>query len=52
MKQLRERLGESQTEFAKRFGVSLKTVWRWENEETPLKKSVEMALEEIKRTIS
>ena len=35
LKAIRERLGETQTEFGKRFGVKQPTIHRWENGELP-----------------
>ena len=47
IKKMRERLGESQTEFANRFGVNQSTVHRWETEGLPSAGAARMAVEKF-----
>lgn len=37
IRKLRERVGESQTEFAKRFGIRQASLSRWELDQSPVK---------------
>lgn len=47
----RERVKESQTAFAARFGVTQPTVWRWENNGPPDRGPAKMFVEQIIRSL-
>lgn len=47
VKSARERLGESQEAFAKRFGVDQSTVHRWETDGVPQRGTTPMAVERV-----
>jgi DNA-binding transcriptional regulator YiaG len=44
VRQSRERLGLTQTEFGARLGVSKRTVIRWEQGEQPIKRQTRVAI--------
>lgn len=43
----RKKLGESQLEFAKRFGVDQSTIWYWENNGIPTHGMASMAIKQV-----
>lgn len=43
----RKRVGESQEEFAKRFGVDQTTIHRWETEGVPARGPTRMTIERV-----
>jgi len=43
----RRRLGESQSEFAERFGINQSTIHRWETEGVPTGGAARIALEHV-----
>jgi transcriptional regulator with XRE-family HTH domain len=47
LKHARERLGESQAEFAKRFGVDQSAVSRWETQGVPSRGPAEAIVERV-----
>jgi DNA-binding transcriptional regulator YiaG len=51
IKRLRERLGESQAEFARRFRVDQSTVHRWEIAGGPARGPAALAVEQIIREL-
>lgn len=52
IKRHRRRLGESQAEFAKRFGVNQSTVHRWETGDLPIKGIIELGVEAVLADLS
>lgn len=46
---IRERLGITQAELARRAGVDLSTVWRWENQGVPTRGPARAFLEGLAR---
>lgn len=47
IKAIRIRLGESQTEFARRFGVNQSTVHKWETKGLPNRGTARVAVESL-----
>jgi DNA-binding XRE family transcriptional regulator len=47
MRRKRERLGLTQEELAKRLGVQRLSVIRWENGQTKISKSIDLAIRQI-----
>lgn len=52
IKKARQRLGESQATFAKRFGVDQSTLHRWETEGLPGRGPSQVAVEHVLNDIS
>ena len=51
LKEIREKLGLSQTELAERLRVARNTVWRWEQGKRHIPEFLDLALETIERRI-
>lgn len=47
IRRARESVGETQTEFAQRFGIDQSTVHRWETDGPPTRGPAAMAIEQI-----
>ena len=47
LRSTRERLGETQAQFARRFGVDQTTIHRWESDGLPERGPARMALERV-----
>ena len=46
-REIRRRLGLTQTELAARLGVNIRTIIRWESGETPISLMAELALSQV-----
>jgi DNA-binding transcriptional regulator YiaG len=51
IKELREALGESQSEFAKHIGISRMTVWRWETGKSDPTNYIQRELDKLQKRI-
>lgn len=51
IKAIRKSLGESQTEFARRFGVDQATIHRWETSGEPSRGPARIVLENLRQAV-